>query len=100
MSDQRRYEAYLRLDTALLHDPAAGAHGPAAGWRLRELAERLLSVRDDGRELVQEAAALLSGLVAAGTLSDETADQLWLDVAACAAARRFTSRPAAEASIP
>jgi hypothetical protein len=99
MSDQRRYEAYLRLDTALLHDPAAAALEPATGWRLRELAGRLLCVRDDGRELVQEAAALLSGLVAAGTLSDETADLLWLDVAACAAVRRFTSRPAAEASI-
>jgi len=100
MSDKRRHEAYRRLDTALAHDPAAGALEPASCRRLRELAGRLLSVPDDGRELVQQAAALLSGLVAEGALSDEAADLLWRDIAACAAVQRFTSRPAAEASIP
>jgi hypothetical protein len=100
MSDQRRHDAYLRLDAALLHDPGAATLEPAISGRLRELAGRLLSVPDNGRELVQEAAALLSGLVVDGALSDDTADLLWLDIAACAAARRFTSRPAAEASIP
>jgi hypothetical protein len=96
----RRHEAYLQLDTALLHDREAGRLEPAARERLRGLAGRLLSATDDGHELVQDAAALLSGLVAEGTLSDETGDLLWLDIAACAAGRRWTSRPAAEASIP
>ena len=64
------------------------------------IAGRLLVAPDDGHELVQRAAALLSGLVAEGALSEETADLLWLDIAACAAVQRFTSRPAAEASIP
>jgi hypothetical protein len=100
MSDKRRHEAYRRLERALLYDREAGALEPAARRRLRVLAARLLSAPDDGRELVKEAATLLSGLVAAGALSEETADLLWLDVAACAAARRFTSRPAAEASVP
>lgn len=99
MSD-RRHQAYLRLDTALRHDHEARALEPAARERLRELAGRLLAAPDDGHELVQEAAALLSGLVAERALSDETADLFWLDIAACAAAQRWTSRPAAEASIP
>ena len=96
----RRHQAYLRLDAALRHDHEARALAPAARERLRELARRLLCVPDDGRELVRQAAALLSGLVAERALSDETADLLWLYVAACAATRRWTSRPAAEASIP
>jgi hypothetical protein len=87
----RHQQAYLRLDAALRHGHEAGALGPAAGERLRELAGRLLAAPDDGHELVQQAAALLGGLVAEGALSDETADLLWLDIAACAAARRFTS---------
>jgi hypothetical protein len=96
----RRHQAYLRLDAALLRDREAGALEPAARRRLRELAGRLLSTPDDGDGLVRQAAALLSELVAEGALSEETADLLWLEIAACAAARRFTSRPAAEASIP
>jgi hypothetical protein len=96
----RRHQAYLRLEAALEHDHEARALKPTARRRLRELAGRLLSAPDDGRELAREAARLLGGLVAEHALSDETADLLWLDLAACAAARRFTSRPAAEASIP
>jgi hypothetical protein len=87
----RRHKACLRLDAALRNDHEAGALAPAARERLRELARRLLCVPDDGPELVQQAAALLSGLVAERALSDETADLLWLYVAACAATRRWTS---------